>query len=328
MSYNIPVNNITPSNNQVLTYLTVDGYWAPKDTGLTPLGSANTVLTSTGSALAYTQSLSLGTGSISFGTNSSSTANIRLNYDASDRTIIAMRDSGNTTDWDILQSNGSNTRVISETGQIKLNGFNGSLIEVAPLIIGTGNIATIGTIRLENTHSIVGRNAANNANITMLAISASNEVFLGGDTSFGTQANTIRIYSSSQTLIGIGSTNYMAFTGSRISCNQTFGGLSSSFRWGRTAKQITSDANYTAAASEYENPIFEVTSSVTLTATRDIILPLTNGAMYWVFNGTTGVQSLRFIGATGTGVTVANGARATIYCDGTNFVRVTADTLI
>jgi hypothetical protein len=39
-----------------------------------------------------------------------------------------------------------------------------------------------------------------------------------------------------------------------------------------------------------------------------------------------GGQSLQFIGASGTGVTVANGKRAIFYFDGTNYVRVSPDT--
>jgi len=45
-----------------------------------------------------------------------------------------------------------------------------------------------------------------------------------------------------------------------------------------------------------------------------------------VFNNTAGGFGLQFIGATGTGITVAAGKRAILYADGTNIVRVTADT--
>ena len=63
---------------------------------------------------------------------------------------------------------------------------------------------------------------------------------------------------------------------------------------------------------------------MSLTATRNVVVPL--AVRQWtVYNGTTGAQSLQFIGASGTGVTVTNGKRAIIYADGTNVVRVTAD---
>jgi hypothetical protein len=87
---------------------------------------------------------------------------------------------------------------------------------------------------------------------------------------------------------------------------------------------VTSDANKTLTQPEARADILNITSSVSLTATRNVVVPLT--AKQWtVANLTTGGQSLQFIGATGTGVTVASGMRAIIYADGTNIVRVTAD---
>jgi hypothetical protein len=93
---------------------------------------------------------------------------------------------------------------------------------------------------------------------------------------------------------------------------------------GKLARVMASDANITLTQAEANNDILQITSSVSLTTTRNVVVPL--AAQQWtVYNGTTGAQSLQFIGASGTGVTVANGKRAIIYSDGTNVVRVTAD---
>lgn len=92
----------------------------------------------------------------------------------------------------------------------------------------------------------------------------------------------------------------------------------------RAAISMTADANKTLTAAEAAAGILSVTSTVSLTATRNVVLPLTQ-RQWTVFNGTTGGQSLQFIGASGTGITVANGKRAVLYSDGTNVVRVTAD---
>lgn len=86
------------------------------------------------------------------------------------------------------------------------------------------------------------------------------------------------------------------------------------------AKTLPSDANYTLTFAEWQNAIINI--SGTLTATRNIYMPL-SPQQWTVYNGTG--QSLQFIGATGTGVTVATLKRAIIYADGTNIVRVTAD---
>lgn len=93
----------------------------------------------------------------------------------------------------------------------------------------------------------------------------------------------------------------------------------------RAAISMASDANKTLTQAEARADILDISSGVSLTATRNIVLPL--AAKQWtVANTTTGGQSLQFIGASGTGITVANGKRAIIYADATNIVRVTPDT--
>ena len=90
---------------------------------------------------------------------------------------------------------------------------------------------------------------------------------------------------------------------------------------GRLAKAM-SDANTTLTAAESRNQILEFTG--TLTAARNIVVPL--AAQQWtVFNNTTGGFGLQFIGASGTGITIAAGKRAIVYSDGTNVVRASAD---
>lgn len=89
---------------------------------------------------------------------------------------------------------------------------------------------------------------------------------------------------------------------------------------GRRAVTMT-DANKTLSSSEYDRLVIEM--SGTLTAGRNVVLPLTDGAVKWVYNATG--QTLTFIGASGTGVAVATVKGAQIYCDGTNWYRMSAD---
>jgi hypothetical protein len=82
-------------------------------------------------------------------------------------------------------------------------------------------------------------------------------------------------------------------------------------------------ASLTLTHAQAVNAILEFTGA--LTAQRNVVVPL--GVQQWtVFNNTTGGFGLQFIGATGTGIVVAATKRAIIYADGTNVVRVTADT--
>lgn len=88
-------------------------------------------------------------------------------------------------------------------------------------------------------------------------------------------------------------------------------------------RNFTSDANITLIIVDYSARIIQMTDTgVLLTAGRDVILPKFERT--WVVrNGT--AQILTFKASTGTGIAVAAGNVATIYWDGTNMKRATAD---
>lgn len=81
----------------------------------------------------------------------------------------------------------------------------------------------------------------------------------------------------------------------------------------QTSQGGTADAPYTGT--------LVVTSSVPLTATRNIVVPLSPGRGYTVYNKTTGGQSIQIIGSSGTGVVITNSASLpiTVNSDGTNY---------
>jgi len=86
------------------------------------------------------------------------------------------------------------------------------------------------------------------------------------------------------------------------------------------------DANYTLTSfngisDEARNAVLVVTG--TNNAVRDLIPPVVE-KLYIVANNTTGGYAIRVIGATGTGVSIPNGATQAVYCDGTNFVAASA----
>lgn len=83
------------------------------------------------------------------------------------------------------------------------------------------------------------------------------------------------------------------------------------------------DANHTLTAQETSAFNLKVASSVSLTATRNLIYPM--GRFFvTVENATTGGQALQVIGPSGTGVTILNGQTVSVWNDGTNFVQVGA----
>jgi len=87
-----------------------------------------------------------------------------------------------------------------------------------------------------------------------------------------------------------------------------------------TASVTMSDANYTlsvadGAADESRQMFINLSGS--LTATRNVVCPSVS-KLYFVTNSTTGGQSIVFKTSAGTGITVPNGARMVLYCNGTN----------
>jgi hypothetical protein len=91
---------------------------------------------------------------------------------------------------------------------------------------------------------------------------------------------------------------------------------------GRATADFASDANLTLtltntnASQIARHLVLNVTSSVSLTVTRDLIVPAIEKP-YIIQNNTTGSQSIRVIVA-GASVTVPNGKTAFIYNDGAN----------
>jgi hypothetical protein len=87
-------------------------------------------------------------------------------------------------------------------------------------------------------------------------------------------------------------------------------------------KAFPADANYTATAAEVDVDVINI-SAGTISTTRDFIVPIIFPHQWTVINNT--AQSVRIIGATGTGITIATGKAAIVLADGTNVRRVTAD---
>lgn len=86
------------------------------------------------------------------------------------------------------------------------------------------------------------------------------------------------------------------------------------------------DSNYTLTANngaldESRNAVLNIASSVSLTATRNIICP-TIEKVYYVKNSTSGGQSIVFKTVSGLGVTIPNGSIASVYVNGTDVVEI------
>lgn len=91
--------------------------------------------------------------------------------------------------------------------------------------------------------------------------------------------------------------------------------------WGRVTIAM---ANANQTLTQPQALCESITLTGALTALRDVIVP-TVQRPYWIFANVTGGFGVRVKTSAGTGITIADGKRAIVECDGTNVVRVTAD---
>jgi hypothetical protein len=94
---------------------------------------------------------------------------------------------------------------------------------------------------------------------------------------------------------------------------------------GMATANFASDANLTLTLTDTNATqiarhfVLNVTSGVSLSATRDLIVPAIEKP-YLILNATTGGQSIQVKNSTGTGITIPNGREAFVYNNGTNVI--------
>jgi microcystin-dependent protein len=98
------------------------------------------------------------------------------------------------------------------------------------------------------------------------------------------------------------------------------------------AVNFSTDADITLTANngsvdQARNAVLVITSSVSLTTTRNVIAPAPASKVYVIKNSTTGGQSIQIKYATGTAVVIPNGQAYPVYGDGTNFYLATTSSV-
>ena len=109
-----------------------------------------------------------------------------------------------------------------------------------------------------------------------------------------------------------------------LTTNTNLGTLIEQAISGYSTVNMATDADRTlttanGSSDESRPAALKITSSGSLSVTRNIIVPTVN-KLYSIKNATTGGQSLLVKTAAGTGITIPNGETATVICDGTNVV--------
>lgn len=110
-----------------------------------------------------------------------------------------------------------------------------------------------------------------------------------------------------------------------VTTNDNFSNVFEQAIVGRGTVNFPSDANVTITLTDSvssqtaRNVYLNLTSSGSLTATRDLVVP-TIYKNYIIENNTTGGQSIVVKTTAGTGITVPNGKKVPVYVDSTNVV--------
>lgn len=288
-------------------------------------------------------------GFASFGTNPATTGPIRL----PNNTYIYGRNAGNSANIALIAAGaaddiavGDLTRSVSllagtgktiagaadtysllTGGGTELLNMTSSLAQFKLAVgVGTSNLATTGNIRIANTGSIVGRNAANSANQYICQLDASNQLWIGSDSAAttSTMVGATRLFGTGSLDFGINgsfvgtwtSSNFTSYTS--IQSGGTYSGyltLSNPFRFKKAAITQSSTADTTLTSTQYECPYLLV--SGTPGGNFNVIGPNTADTVFLVSNTTANTMTLKKSG--GTGITIATGVTKLCVHDGTDY---------
>jgi hypothetical protein len=139
------------------------------------------------------------------------------------------------------------------------------------------------------------------------------------------------------TLPPIGFSNYTAAIVAQVSASGGVATVASYKQWAMGSSIVATpgglssitgtlaNADYTASAAQYAGEVILV-AHTGWTATHNLIMPIVAGMRRWIVN--TCGQSVTIKGATGTGPTIATSRAASVVCDGTNWIRLTADSIL
>lgn len=225
-------------------------------------------------------------------------------------------------DWRV-QIAGSNYLIVS-TSKIESPG---------PIAIGALP-ATTGDLRLDNEGAIRYRNAADNQNLELIRGVSNDSVYIGTP---GGGTNNVIPWGDGY-FISKCNSGFLAGNGAGVnwcgvdSANAQFtvpvrGGTglvtASTLQMAVGVINSTSITTFTASNDQYSCPVIQHTSSAG-SGTAVWNFPATLGTCYLVDNQDIATNvTIKVSGLTG--VTIAAGCRATIYCNGTDYVRVTND---
>lgn len=184
-------------------------------------------------------------------------------------------------------TNRVDTVIIDAQSAIGLNNAGGQVAQVAASLLrlndavvlqfGTTNPATAGDQRVRNLWQLLGRNAANSANIQLIGINGgSNQVLVGGAGGGTLEATDVRLCAATRVISEIAGSPFFAVASDLIESRSAIVGyelFSSPYgAHGNTSHTFAADANYTVLASQYKYDRMEFITGA-ITAGRTVTWP-------------------------------------------------------
>ena len=153
---------------------------------------------------------------------------------------------------------------------------------------------------------------------------------VGSFTSDGSEITAVSA-TGKQAPLAVWSDDYTVTIAGGVAVNQSTGALAPASLGGNNAALVLefaditgakTDADYTLLAAEYSCPILRL-AWTGWTGGHNVIVPTTRGAVWDVVNATGQAATVKTV--SGTGIAVASGKAARVFCDGANVVRLTGD---
>jgi hypothetical protein len=246
-------------------------------------------------------------------------------------TILALAGSSGSVQY----NNGSGNLAGSNVGS---NGQFLGVVSSVPTFTNNANFyaafsnaAASGLLRSANaTDAVVGRNAANNADIPLLSIDNANGVRLGLDNAGTGQAANCRINGVNFIYQTINNSNYLILQSSYVAALQelhvgvTIGGsvdFTNPFRFKQASVAVPGiGGSFTLTAAQYACPYLIFTGSPSTSA--DAVLPTATGAYFIANNRLSNAQTFRVLDSGGAGLTIAQNKSRQVIHDGTDYAFV------
>lgn len=238
----VPVVTTAPTDAQVLTYVAANGDWEPAAAGggsvtlagdVTGPSGSNTAAKANGATVPAAGALT--TGNVLQVTGASALTYAAVNLAGGANFVTGTLPAGNQASQTVAGDVSGTTAAVVVN---KLTGGVSSVMTITnPVGLSTGTVSTTGDLRARNAVTIVGaRNAANSADITVVATDASNNISIGAGTNV---ANVILNASTgNQVKLEVNSVDIVTVSNNTITLPQ----LGTAY----TVKQTDQTANSTA----------------------------------------------------------------------------------